>query len=611
MAKKQVVAIDIGTHTAKMVQLEQSSAGVRLINANFVTYQNGDDPYQVAQALERLWEPLGKPSKQGNLRTLFNRNKSEVVVALPRSLVSTKRLANLPVAADDQLASIVEIAAEAELPFRIEEAIFTYHDVRQTSEATSVELISTRRSSVTDYLDLLEQNGVVASGVTPSMIAIAEVAANSGCTKPTFVVDIGAMHTDFCFIQNGTLRFSRSFRLGGNNLSEQISSALNIDTDAAAQEKRHISADEEPTSGWTAQLISELQRSIAAANLQRETGNNEAENDIVGSESPTLSPTESEIWLSGGGARVPDLASVLEAELNIPTMLWNPLQEIQQSAGIKIESERAEVGPLLDQYGDTLAVALGVALSALNPAVEVSLLPKETAETLTQTARQRQILATAGLGILIIGGALFGGYTLQRTQKHRAELVDQRLANYEQPMAAAQTQLGRELALTEMLAHNISPLDILHALSEMFRDRTQVAWTNFNITNLNVPETARITFNLEGSSHEAINTLIGALDRSGVFTNIRPGETTTITQDRKQIFQVQVRCNLSPSAVKTFAKKRYPMPEIPVDQNESVETDDEPNIEPPASKTDELENENVEPENENVEPENEKNEDER
>ena len=591
MAKKQVVAIDIGTHTAKMVQLEQSSAGVRLINANFVTYQNGDDPYQVAQALERLWESSGKPSKQGYLRALFNRDKSEVVLALPRSLVITKRLANLPAATDDQLESIVEIAAEAELPFRIDEAIFTYHDVRRTPDATSVELISTRRASVTDYLDLLEQNGVVASGVTPSMIAIAEAAANSGCMKPTFIVDIGATHTDFCFIENGTLRFSRSFRLGGNNLSEQISSALNIDADAAVAEKRHISADEAPTSAWTAQLVSELQRSIAAANLQREPNDSNAENETIGSESPTLSTAESEIWLSGGGARVPALAAALETELNIRTMLWNPIHAIEQHASIKIEPERAEVASLLDEYGDTLAVPLGVGLSALNPAVEVSLLPKETAETLTQTARQRQIFATAGLGILIIGGALFGGYMLQRTQKHRSELVDRRLADYAQPMADAQIQLGRELALTEMLAHNISPLDILHALSEMFRDRTQVAWTNFNITNLNVPETARISFNLEGSSHNAINTLLGALDRSGVFINIRPGEVTTITQDRKQIFQVQVRCNLSPSAVKTFAEKRYPMPEVPVDENESAAADDEVNVEPPAPKTDEPEKE--------------------
>ena len=137
MAKKRVVAIDIGTHTAKMVQLEQSSAGVRLINANVVTYQDANKQYQVAQALEHLWEPLGKPPKQGNLRALFDRDKTEVVLALPRYLVSTKRLANLPAATDDQLANIVAIAAEAELPFRVEEAIFTYHDVRRTPDATS------------------------------------------------------------------------------------------------------------------------------------------------------------------------------------------------------------------------------------------------------------------------------------------------------------------------------------------------------------------------------------------------------------------------------------------------------------------------------------------
>ena len=74
----------------------------------------------------------------------------------------------------------------------------------------------------------------------------------------------------------------------------------------------------------------------------------------------------------------------------------------------------------------------------------------------------------------------------------------------------------------------------------MFRDRTQVAWTNFNITNLHTPETARITFNLESASHNGINALLRALSRSDVFTNVQAGEVTATTQNRKQIFQVQV-----------------------------------------------------------------------
>ena len=277
-----------------------------------------------------------------------------------------------------------------------------------------------------------------------------------------------------------------------------------------------------------------------------------------------------ELWLCGGGARVPNLSAAVEAALDIPTRLWYPRQAMEQQAAIKIELWRSEAGAVLDEWADTLAVPLGVGLSALNPTSQISLLPKEAAETLTQTTRQHQILAATGLGVLIVGGALFGGYTLQRSQKHKAEIVAAQLAGYAPSVAAAKAQLGRELALTEMLAHNISPLDILHALSEMFRDRTQVAWTNFNITNLHTPETARITFNLEGASHNAINSLLGALDRSGVFTNVRPGEVTTISQNRKQIFQVQVRCNLTASAVRAFAQKRYPMPEPQIHEPEKA-----------------------------------------
>lgn len=575
MAKNRVVAIDIGTNTAKIVQFEQSSTTVHLTNASVVTYPDKDDRLQVYESMKHLWDSLGDLPAESGIRSLFNRNKTEIALALPRSLVNTKRLSNLPAATDEQLASIVAIAAEAELPFRVEEAIFTYHDVQQTPETSSVELISTRRTTVSNYLDHLEQIGVSASAVTPSMIAIAEVAAHSGCTKPTFIVDIGAEQTDFCFMQGGKLRFSRSFRFGGNHLSEHLSRTLNIDVETAAAEKQRISASETPAITWTTQFISELRRSIAAAT------HFEAEVNTGGYRDLTLSERETELWLCGGGARVPDLVSVCEAELNITTQLWNPLHALQQHVGIDIRPMRPGVEAILDEWSDTLAVPLGVGLNALKSADRVSLLPKEAVETLTHTARQRQLFAAAGLSVLIIGGMLFGGYMLQRSQQYRNEAVEAQLTYYAQPMSAAKAQLGKELALTDMLAHHISPLDILHALSEMFGDRTQVAWTNFNITNLHEPATARITFNLESASHNAINTLLGALDRSGVFTNVRPGEVTTISQNRKQIFQVQVRCNLTTSAVKAFAKRRYPLPEPQIDEVASME----PYVAPPVLDT--------------------------
>ena len=581
MAKNRVVAIDIGTNTAKMVQLELSSTAVHLIDANVVTYPDAAERQHVVESIERLWSSLSTPPTQRNLRSLFNRDKTEIALALPRFLVSTKRLGNLPAATDNQLANIVAISAETELPFRIDEAIFTYHDVHRTSEAVSVELISTRRSTVTHYLDLLEQNGVSASAVIPSTIAIAEVAAKSRCTQPTFIADIGAEQTDFCFMQDGVLRFSRSFRLGGNHLSEHVSGASNTDIETATREKQNISALEAPTPTWTTQFIGELQRSIAAAKTHRETNGFGTVENAGGAENLMPSARETELWLCGSGARVPELTTACETELNITTHLWNPLRAIEQHTGINTHLANAEAKVILDEWGDTLAVPLGVAFNALNPTTKVSLLPKEAVETLTQATRQRQIFAAAGLGALMIGGLLFGGYTLQLSQQHRSQALDTQLAHYAQPMASAKAQLGRELAITEMLTHHISPLDILHTLSAMFRDRTQIAWTNFNITNLNEPETARIMFNLESSSHNAINSLLGALNRSNVFTNVQAGEVTTTTQNRKQIFQVQVRCNLTSSAVRAFAKRRYSMPEPSIGET----TDAELNIKHPALDT--------------------------
>ena len=548
-----------------MVQLELSSTGVHLLNANVVTYPDATEQHQVVEPVARLWAALGNTPTRRNLLSIFNRNTTEIALALPRFLVSTKRLGNLPVATDDQLANIVAISAETELPFRIEEAIFTYHDVQRTSEAVSVELISTRRSTVTDYLDRLEQIGVTASAVIPSTVAIAEVAAKSGCTAPTFIVDIGAEQTDFCFMQNGVLRFSRSFRLGEKHLSEN-------------REPRTANREAPISIGMT-QFIGELQRSIAAAKTYENTNNLDiAEN--VGDLTP--SETDTELYLCGSGARIRELTTACETALNIRTHLWHPLHALEQSGGIDTNLVSAEAKTVLDEWGDTFAVPLGVALNAVNPATKVSLLPQETVETLTQATRQRQIFAAAGLGVLVIGGILFGGYTLQRAQQYRQQALDAQLSHYAQPMAIAQAQLGRELAITEMLTHHISPLDILHALSEMFRDRTQVAWTNFNITNLHTPETARITFNLESASHNAINSLLRALNRSDVFTNVQAGEVTATTQNRKQIFQVQVRANLTASAVRAFAKKRYPMPKLPTRE---TTMDAEPYIDRPALET--------------------------
>lgn len=578
MAKNRVVAMDIGTNTAKMVQLERSTTAVHLVNASVVTYPNKAERQTVTESVRQLWTYLG--STPTGILSIFNRNKTHVGVALPRKWVSTKRLANLPVTTDEKLMEIVTISAETELPFRLEESIFAYHDVQRTAESTSVELVSTRRDTVMLYMDMLEQIGASPSAVTPSMVAIAAVARLESEGKNTIIADIGSELTDFCFMQDGSLRFSRSFLVGGSHLSEYIMTALNVDLETAEQEKRHMKASAAPTNEWVTRLIGELRRSIAAA--AREIGNVGLEKGVSIYGNTALSVAETELWLCGGGSRVPALVEVCEEELNIPTRLWNPLDTLAQQPDMEIRPDNPAAKAMFDEWGDTFAVPLGVGLSLLNPNECVSLLPKEAEETKKQSAQQRRLLAAGALGGLLIVGLTFGGITLQRSQQLKAASLDAKIANFSKPVADAKAQLARELALTDMLTHDISPLDILHVLSRTFGDRKQVAWTHFNMSHLDDPAKTQITFNLKATSHQAINALLSTLDRSGVFTNVQPGEVTTISDPRKTIFQVQVRCNLEASAVKTFAKTRHPLPKHPT---QGMEMDKNPEIEPPASET--------------------------
>jgi len=583
MAKNRVVAMEIGTNSAKIVQLERSATAVHLVNASVVAYPNQDDRQTVTELVRQLWTDLG--SAPTGILSIFNRNQTHVGVALPRSLVSTKRLANLPATTDEQLAEVVALAAETELPFRAEEAIFAYHDVQRTPESTSVELVSTRRETVMLYMDMLEQIGVSPSAVTPSMVAIAAVArleseGKNTTGKNTIIADIGSELTDFCFMKDGSLQFSRSFLIGGKHLSEFVMTALNVDLETAEQEKRQLSARAAPTNEWVTRFMGELQRSIAAAS--REIGNIDLAPGTNRYGNTALQDTETELWLCGGGSRVPELDLVCEAQLNIPTRRWNPLDTFAQRTDMEIRPDNPAVQAMFNEWGDTFAVPLGVGLGLLNPNACVSLLPKEAAETKAQSVRRHRLFTAGGLGGALIVGLAFGGIILQHSQQSKVAVLDAEIANLSKSMADAKAQLERDLALTNMLTHHISPLDILHLLSQMFGDRTQVAWTNFNMSHLDDPAKSQITFNLKAASHQAINDLLRTLDRSEVFTNVQPGEVTTIAESRKTIFQVQVRCNLEASSVRTFAKARHPMPKYPVLE---IETDENLEIAPPASET--------------------------
>ena len=541
MAKNQIVSIDIGTSAIKLVQLEQTASGICLVNAGIETYSHISPTTEIsieviAEALQRLWRHV-------------DGRGTPVVLSIPRLSVTSRRLTNLPAAAtDDQLSNLVAMQAETELPFRIENAIYDHHDVHRSEESISVELIAAKRETVQQQIDYLKPLGLSPKGVMPSTLATSVLAGivnhkDSSSTKMTMVVDIGAGRTDLCLIAGNTLRFSRSFPIGGNHLTHLYQQETGDNFEVAERRKIATAAlDQQSQSAtlsyeWADGLVAELRRSINGA--KREL--NLTEDRIVG-----------EIWLCGGGTRIRGLADYITDRLEVPTRLWNPLEAFQE-----VSDEQRSNFQSVDGFSDTLAVTLGLGVNALTPQISLDLLPSEEKVKLTQVQQRKRTLMAVAAGLVLVVALGLGGLTLSSIRQAKIAALDVAIRNISQAESNAKRALVKELAMVNLLTPRASPLDIVRELSVRFADRTKIAWTTLNISRLDDPEKAKITFNIEAQSHQDISQAISTVAQSGVFTNIKSGQVTSVERDKRLIFQVQITCNLAKNAIQQFAQTRH------------------------------------------------------
>ena len=540
MAKNQIVSIDIGTSAIKLVQLEQTASGIRLVNAGIEAYFETNPTVAIStdvisETLERLWRRMGGRG-------------TSVALSIPRLSVTSRRLINLPAAAtDDQLSNLVAMQAETELPFRVEGTVYDYHDARRSEDALSVELIAAKRETVQQQIDYLKPLGLAPTSVIPSTLATSVLAGvvnrkDDGSTEMTMVVDIGAGRTDLCLMDGDGLRFSRSFPIGGNHLTHLYEHETGADFELAENRKIvNAALDQQSESDassyeWAEGLVAELRRSINGA--KRELNINE--DRIV-----------SEIWLCGGGARIRGLAAYIADRLEVPARFWNPLDAFQEVADTQRSNFQA-----VDSFGDTLAVALGLGINALTSRISLDLLPSEEKAKLTQAQQRKRTLMAVAAGLVLLVGLGLGGLTLSKVHQSKIVTLDGAIRNISLAESNAKRTLTKDLAIVNLLAPRVSPLDIVRELSVRFADRTQVAWTTLNISRLDDPEKAKITFNIEAQSHQDVSQTISMMAQSGVFTSIKSGQVTSIERDKKPIFQVQITCNLAEDAIQQFAQTR-------------------------------------------------------
>jgi len=535
VAKKLATAIDIGTDSVKVVQLENTSSGIKIVNFGMARYPRADADAEVSDDV--IVNALRNVLSQAKIKA------KSVVISIPRILVTAKKLnfhTQTSALTDEEINEMVALQAEVEIPFGVGNAIYNHHNIQKSPEGMSAELVAARKETITWYMGILKSSDLQADAVLPSTYAVSALALNQLISdnvpatpeavderngNTTMVIDIGGGYTDLCILRSNRIVFSRSFPIGGDLLTKTYAKERSLSFEEAEEYKISNASLEShasvatPAYEWASKLSGELQRSIQAFGR-----------DMLGAE------RVDSIWMCGYGATIPGLDRYITDSLEIPTKLWNPLAAF--------ELNLPEKPPENLKY--SFAVSLGLALNTFTNRITVNLLPVEEAQRKEKAKQRFFTLSYAAVALILIVGIFVGVNSWISSRNIQLAEINAKLQNVQNSSEQNKNLLLDDLVMTTMLSPRISPLDVLKELSEQFPDRTKIALTNFTLDR-----TQKITINVEANSHTEISNLISKLGRSGLFTAVNAGQiSTTEKQKDKQVLQAQITCKLADDATK-------------------------------------------------------------
>ncbi len=334
------LGIDIGSTSIKVVELKKDKNHLRLVNYAFSELKNPEQRKKNGE-IGFLAAVINKIFAESGITTI------DVVASLPTYSVFSSIL-NLSNVNKKEIAQAVHWEAKKVIPLPLEEMILDWKEIKsnnQDEQDIKVLLTGAPRSLVKKYIDIFAEAQLnLHSLETETFSLIRSLIGSEKST--TMIVEMGAYSTDVTIVDNSIPMFSRSVDVGGANITQAISTQLNIAYERAEQFKfdmglTGVESDKEAIPRTIVETISPIINEIKyASNLYLSKNNRKIE----------------KIILSGGSAMIPNLVPYLTKILDTKVIIGNPWERI---------SYQVELKPLLDEIGSKMSVAIGLAKRGL------------------------------------------------------------------------------------------------------------------------------------------------------------------------------------------------------------------------------------------------------
>jgi type IV pilus assembly protein PilM len=344
MKSKEIVGIDIGSSSIKLVQLSEQKGAYSLKNVGILPLPSEAivdnslmDTTSIVETIRDLAKSLGSKAKDAACSISGN----SVII----------RKISLPAMTPDELEDQIAWEAEQYIPFDINDVNLDFEildaDLSASGKMT-VLLVASKKEIINEYVSVFNEAGLRLVVVDVDSFAVQNIFEQNYSPSEDEVValiNIGASIMNLNVVKGGISLFTRDVQMGGNLYTEEIQRQFALSSQDA--ERIKITSDF-PDKARLSDLMSRVNETLSLEiHRSLDFYNSTAEDQKIG-----------KVYLSGGCAKVPNLAEVVSQRLGMPVEVLNPL--------LKINFNEKEFDPeYLQEISPFIAVAAGLAMRRL------------------------------------------------------------------------------------------------------------------------------------------------------------------------------------------------------------------------------------------------------
>jgi type IV pilus assembly protein PilM len=336
------VGLDIGSHSVKVAQI--SKKGGKHVLTNFGIGKLLPEAIVDGEVMDR-------DIVVDTIRDLFESKSikaDSVATAVSGRAVIVKKIFvdKLP---PEEAGEAIYLEAEQHIPFGIDDVYLDYQVMRdedpKNPDKMEVLLVAAKRDMVDSHAALIRD-----AGLTPRVVDVDSFAVQNayeanyvhGEEEAVLLMNVGASVSNLNIVRNGIPLFTRDISIAGNTFVDQVQRRLNYDRDKSlailfGADDEKPAEIEEIIAGICEDLSVGIERSLS---FLKTSGEGEKIDRII---------------MTGGGARIPGLLSILADRHGVPVEVGNALSRIGYVDGLFDGEEFDAVAP-------TLMVAVGLAL---------------------------------------------------------------------------------------------------------------------------------------------------------------------------------------------------------------------------------------------------------